>query len=333
MQPTLEKLPNLPATTRWQMLCSIVGVEGPDDGSPDDLFLGTLGVSLRLFCSVVDVTPVELHALLIATNPRWWEPVLRARDAARELPESWSVARCTALACQFQSTVRYVFDVAQIFRLTQSEPRRAFSGPVFRGALAALLQPQEDGVLLEDVCGGHAQFSAWQATLQVTDGAASVAPRSEPARPSGAAAAEAVPPRAPGTRRSAGAASAQDALPIAAFRSEIVTAVQGHRVTFVVGETGCGKSTQVPKFLMEAGARRICTTQPRRIAAKTLAGRVAQERGEAVGDAVGYVRPSFQGRARDLVAMTGVWGGCHPRPCPAACVPWRYMAQKRAPIV
>ena len=80
-------------------------------------------------------------------------------------------------------------------------------------------------------------------------------------------------------------------LPITARRAEIVEAVRRNPVVIISGETGCGKSTQIPKMCLEAGRGRrgrIGCTQPRRIAAVTIAARIAEERGEAVGRSVGY---------------------------------------------
>ncbi|CAE7838257.1 mog-4 [Symbiodinium sp. CCMP2592] len=84
-------------------------------------------------------------------------------------------------------------------------------------------------------------------------------------------------------------------LPIAAFREGIVNAVRQHRVVVLVGETGSGKTTQVPRFLYEAGLngrseahRTIAITQPRRIAAISVANHVASEMGCQVGGLVGY---------------------------------------------
>jgi len=80
-------------------------------------------------------------------------------------------------------------------------------------------------------------------------------------------------------------------LPIFRKKEEIVRAVQDHPVVIVSGETGSGKSTQIPKMCLEAGrgiAGRIGCTQPRRIAATTIARRIAQEMGEDLGDSVGY---------------------------------------------
>ena len=66
-----------------------------------------------------------------------------------------------------------------------------------------------------------------------------------------------------------------------------------NRVLIVSGDTGCGKSTQVPKYILEAAAHRkqdfkIICTQPRRLAAINIAKRVASEIGERVGQTIGY---------------------------------------------
>lgn len=85
----------------------------------------------------------------------------------------------------------------------------------------------------------------------------------------------------------------RDRLPTAAFREDILAAIRRNKVTIVTGGTGCGKTTQVPQFLLEEACRgrepiRIFCTQPRRLPAIAVAERVAKERGERVGDTVGY---------------------------------------------
>jgi ATP-dependent helicase HrpA len=81
------------------------------------------------------------------------------------------------------------------------------------------------------------------------------------------------------------------ALPITAHREEILSALACHPVIIVCGATGSGKSTQLPKLCLEAGrgtSGLIGHTQPRRIAARALATRLAEELGTTVGGAVGY---------------------------------------------
>jgi len=83
------------------------------------------------------------------------------------------------------------------------------------------------------------------------------------------------------------------ALPINARRDEIRAAIEAHPVTIVCGETGSGKTTQLPKILldMSMGENRLCRighTQPRRIAARSVAARIAEELGTELGDRVGY---------------------------------------------
>jgi len=82
-----------------------------------------------------------------------------------------------------------------------------------------------------------------------------------------------------------------NALPITAKKIEIIKALKRHPVIIVSGETGSGKTTQLPKFCLAAGrgiAGTIGHTQPRRIAAMTVARRIAEEFGQDLGDAVGY---------------------------------------------
>lgn len=80
-------------------------------------------------------------------------------------------------------------------------------------------------------------------------------------------------------------------LPIAARREEIMAAVETHQVVILCGETGSGKSTQLPLILLQMGrgvAGLIGHTQPRRIAARSVSTRIAEELGSSVGDAVGF---------------------------------------------
>ncbi|XP_017282872.1 3'-5' RNA helicase YTHDC2 [Kryptolebias marmoratus] len=83
------------------------------------------------------------------------------------------------------------------------------------------------------------------------------------------------------------------ALPVHKHQEEIVQLIRENRVVIVVGETGSGKTTQIPQFLLDNCSKngqpcRIFCTQPRRLAAIAVAERVAAERGENVGQTVGY---------------------------------------------
>ena len=84
-------------------------------------------------------------------------------------------------------------------------------------------------------------------------------------------------------------------LPALAARDSLMRTIAASDVTVVAGGTGCGKSTQVPQFLLnemlasgKGGSANIICTQPRRIAAVGVAERVAEERGEPIGRSVGY---------------------------------------------
>jgi ATP-dependent helicase HrpB len=77
-------------------------------------------------------------------------------------------------------------------------------------------------------------------------------------------------------------------LPIDEHLDGIVAAVREHRGAVVVAEPGAGKTTRVPSRLLDATGRAVVCTQPRRIAARLSAGRVAQERGSPLGQEIGY---------------------------------------------
>lgn len=80
-------------------------------------------------------------------------------------------------------------------------------------------------------------------------------------------------------------------LPIYLYREQLIKAIKDHKVLIVIGETGSGKTTQLTQFLYEAGMLSrgmVGCTQPRRIAAKSVAQRVAKEMGVRIGGLVGY---------------------------------------------
>ncbi|KAG5358263.1 Pre-mRNA-splicing factor ATP-dependent RNA helicase-like protein cdc28 [Yarrowia sp. B02] len=80
-------------------------------------------------------------------------------------------------------------------------------------------------------------------------------------------------------------------LPVYKYRDEILGAIKGHQVLVIVGETGSGKTTQLPQYLHEAGYTQrgmVGCTQPRRVAAMAVATRVAEEVGCRIGQQVGY---------------------------------------------
>lgn len=76
-------------------------------------------------------------------------------------------------------------------------------------------------------------------------------------------------------------------LPISSFKAEILNSIKNNSVVIITAETGAGKSTQVPKFLVNAGYR-VVVTQPRRLAATSVAERVAEEMGCKLGTFIGY---------------------------------------------
>lgn len=102
-------------------------------------------------------------------------------------------------------------------------------------------------------------------------------------------------------------------LPVCASKDEIREAVENSRVTIVSGQTGSGKTTQIPKILLQAGygenGKKIMLTQPRRIAARSVAERIAQETGTKLGDLIGF-RVRFTDKcsqnSRLIVATDGI---------------------------
>ncbi|XP_060800257.1 pre-mRNA-splicing factor ATP-dependent RNA helicase DHX16 [Neoarius graeffei] len=81
-------------------------------------------------------------------------------------------------------------------------------------------------------------------------------------------------------------------LPIFPYRGDLLTAIRDHQILVIEGETGSGKTTQIPQYLMEdgytKGGMKVGCTQPRRVAAMSVAARVAQEMAVKLGNEVGY---------------------------------------------
>ncbi|MCQ8103655.1 ATP-dependent RNA helicase HrpA [Methylomonas sp. SURF-2] len=96
-------------------------------------------------------------------------------------------------------------------------------------------------------------------------------------------------------------------LPVSGKKDEIAELIRNNQITIVCGETGSGKTTQLPKICLEIGrgiTGMIGHTQPRRIAARTVADRIAEELGQAIGNTVGYkVRFHDQTAPNSLVKL------------------------------
>ncbi|KAI9879752.1 MAG: hypothetical protein M1830_007377 [Pleopsidium flavum] len=93
-------------------------------------------------------------------------------------------------------------------------------------------------------------------------------------------------------KKAASIEETRKSLPIYTFREQLLAAVAEYQVLIIVGETGSGKTTQIPQYLHEAGYTKgdlkVGCTQPRRVAAMSVAARVAEEMGVKVGNEVGY---------------------------------------------
>ncbi len=98
-----------------------------------------------------------------------------------------------------------------------------------------------------------------------------------------------------------------ESLPVSLRKDDIAAAIAEHQVVIVAGETGSGKTTQIPKICLELGRGirgSIGHTQPRRLAARTVAERIAEEVGEPLGESIGYkVRFTDQSSDSTLVKL------------------------------
>ena len=101
-------------------------------------------------------------------------------------------------------------------------------------------------------------------------------------------------------------------LPIVAKKEQIIAAIRKNQVLIITGETGSGKTTQIPKMCLAAGCGvqgLIGLTQPRRIAAVTIAQRIAQEIGEECGQSISYkIRFEEKSSKKSLIKQDTV---CH----------------------
>mmetsp|Transcript_107338 Transcript_107338/g.256372 ORF Transcript_107338/g.256372 Transcript_107338/m.256372 type:complete len:775 (-) Transcript_107338:26-2350(-) len=127
-------------------------------------------------------------------------------------------------------------------------------------------------------------------------------------------------PKTRGTPR----AKAPDDLPVAAYKEKIIDLLLEHPTIVVVGETGSGKTTQIPQYLLDSEkfhclfenkrGLRVCITQPRRVAAVAMARRVSDERGTRLGDVVGYcIR--FEDKSSASTRLRYMTDGCLLREC------------------
>ncbi|ORZ29494.1 P-loop containing nucleoside triphosphate hydrolase protein, partial [Catenaria anguillulae PL171] len=117
------------------------------------------------------------------------------------------------------------------------------------------------------------------------------------------------------TRRDHDIQAQRMSLPVAEYQADIQRAIRENQVVIIAGETGSGKSTQVPQFVLEdviasGGTGQVFCTQPRRISATSIATRVASEWGDArVGDTIGYsvkLESKVSSKTRLVFCTTGI---------------------------
>eukprot|EP00434_Breviolum_minutum_P041792 symbB.v1.2.037178.t1/scaffold5416.1/size27412/3 len=124
--------------------------------------------------------------------------------------------------------------------------------------------------------------------------------------------------------RGAPRATAPEDLPVLAYKENIIDLLVENRIIVVVGETGSGKTTQIPQYLLDSErfqclfenkrGLRIAITQPRRVAAVAMARRVSDERGTRLGDVVGYcIR--FEDKSGASTRLRYMTDGCLLREC------------------
>jgi hypothetical protein len=188
-------------------------------------------------------------------------------------------------------------------------PAAAAGGGGGRRGGAGEPAPREEGADRDGASVASGASTAGGGEGNGSDGTAGGGGQDSPARRNrggGAARPDAGPPRGKGVserlaKEAAASFGAGDMLagrkrlPAWGKREEVVAAVSGTAVVVISGETGCGKTTQVPQFILDdliargrGGDANIVCTQPRRISAVGVAERVARERAEKIGGMVGY---------------------------------------------
>ncbi|UMM11340.1 hypothetical protein L5515_000674 [Caenorhabditis briggsae] len=100
----------------------------------------------------------------------------------------------------------------------------------------------------------------------------------------------------------------RDKLPASKYKTKVLKSIDDNEVVIISGGTGCGKTTQVPQFILDDAAEkkkkvRIMVTQPRRLAAISISERVAKERGESLGHIVGY-KIRLESRSSEKTLLT-----------------------------
>ncbi|XP_009074178.1 PREDICTED: probable ATP-dependent RNA helicase YTHDC2, partial [Acanthisitta chloris] len=112
----------------------------------------------------------------------------------------------------------------------------------------------------------------------------------------------------PGKRGDTEFDSFRQSLPVFEKQEEIVKTIKEHKIVLIIGDTGSGKTTQIPQFLLDDCYKtgtpcRVICTQPRRLAAVAVAERVAAERGEKIGQTIGY-QIRFESRVSPKTLVT-----------------------------
>ncbi|CAE6931464.1 unnamed protein product [Symbiodinium natans] len=198
------------------------------------------------------------------------------------VPEAAQLEHC-CLHCPGTSDLRQAVAGVTWEEIRHPEPREfpgilAFVGRVLerRRWLAAEPDPERRGPSDQDQEAGHVEPndpSMEQDAAQMPERQ----PEDPPTRSSQASAAPRAPPRS------------YENSPLGRYRDKILQEVAANRVTILVAPTGCGKSTRIPQMILDEDPERcILVTQPRRVAATSLARRVAHERAVDLGTEIGY---------------------------------------------